>query len=78
MEDEIIDYFFCDNCANKDFQLVHNFYLRFHKVNFADNLIYDELKQVRYQCTNCKRTFSKEEIEQSLQEIKKRRRGVSC
>ena len=37
------DYFVCDNCENKDLKIVYNFSVRFYKVNFSDELIYDQL-----------------------------------
>jgi len=70
--DVIHDYFLCESCANKDFRLVYNFSLRFHGVNFADDLIYDKLIVEMYQCTNCKKIFTKKQIEDGLFKIKKR------
>jgi hypothetical protein len=72
--DTFQDYFLCDNCQGKDFRLVYRFSLRFHGVNFSDNLIYDELVEETYQCTGCDKVFSRENIEDGLMEIKKRRR----
>ncbi len=71
---EIQDFFLCDACNNKDFNLVYNFSLRFHTVNFSDDLIYDKLIDERYQCTKCKKTFTKKEIEEGLSELKRRRK----
>ena len=71
---EIRDYFLCDSCANKDFKCIYNFSLRFHGVNFSDDLIYDQLIDQVYQCTKCHKTFTKKQIEEYLGEIKKRRK----
>ena len=72
--DDVQDYFLGDDCANKDFQLVFNFSLRFHGVNFSHDLIYDELIDERYQCTKCKKIFTKNQIEEGLSVIKKSRK----
>ena len=72
--DNIQDYFLYDGCANKDFNLVYNFSLRFHRVNFSDDLVYDKLIEEMYQCTKCQRTFTKKQIEERLAELKKIRK----
>jgi len=72
---DIQDYFLCDNCANKDFKLIYNFSLKFHRVNFSDDLIYDNLTEERYQCTECQEIFTKKQIEDGLDEYKKRRKN---
>jgi transposase-like protein len=72
--DDILDFFVCDACSNKDFNLVYNFCLRFHGVNFSDDLIYDKIVQERYQCTACKKTFTKNEIEEGLSGLRKKRK----
>jgi hypothetical protein len=69
---EIQDYFCCDRCENRDFNQVHNFSLRFHGVNFSDDLIYDQMIEVSYLCTNCQKTFTKKEVDAGLAEIKRR------
>jgi len=74
--DNIIDYFVCDACSNKDFSLVYNFALRFHGVNFSDDLIYDRIVEERYQCTRCKKTFSRKEVEDALARLRKERKKV--
>ena len=71
--DDILDYFLCDNCDGKDFKLVYNFCLRFHGVNFSDDLIYDKTVGERFQCTKCEKTFSREEIESGLSQLCKTR-----
>jgi hypothetical protein len=76
-EDEIEDYFKCDDCEGKDFMVVYNFSLRFHSVNFSDERIYDKRTNERYQCTGCKKTFTLEDIEEGLAEIKNVRRRKS-
>ena len=72
---EIQDYFLCENCANKDFKLVYNFSLRFHSVNFSDDLIYDRLIEEIYRCTQCDKVYSKKQIEAGLAEFKRKRKG---
>jgi hypothetical protein len=68
------DYFLCDSCGNKEFMPVYSFSLRFHGVNFSDGLIYDELVCEEYQCTKCRKTFSKKNIENGMAELIRRRR----
>jgi hypothetical protein len=70
---DILDYFLCDNCDGKDFKLVYNFCLRFHGVNFSDDLIYDKTVGERFQCTTCEKKFSREEIESGLSRLRKTR-----
>jgi hypothetical protein len=72
---EILDYFLCDKCQCKDLELVFNFGLRFRKVNFSDELIYDELTEEKYRCASCKKEFTKREIEEALGRIKEMHRG---
>ncbi len=73
-----ISYFFsCDVCENKDFTPLYNFSLRFHSVNFSDDLIYDKTVEEYYQCTKCLKTFSRGDIERRLAEFKKlKKRGA--
>ena len=68
------DYFVCDSCKNKDFTRIYNFSMRFYTVNFSDELIYDKLTDEIYQCTQCNKTFTKEQIDNLLVEFKKRRK----
>ena len=70
---DILDYFLCDSCDGKDFKLVYNFCLRFHGVNFSDDLIYDKMAEERFQCTKCEKKFSREEIESGLSRLRKKR-----
>jgi ribosomal protein L37AE/L43A len=72
--DVMRDYFLCDSCENKDFTRIFNFSIRFYTVNFSDELIYDRLADEIYQCTRCKKTFTKEQIDNALTESKKKRR----
>jgi len=72
------DYFLCDSCSNKDFKLIYNFSLRFHGVNFSDDLIYDKLSEEMYQCTKCQKTFTKNQIEEGLNKLKKIRKGTKA
>ena len=68
--DVIHEYFLCDSCECRDFKRIYNFSLRFHGINFSDNLIYDKLIEEIYQCAKCKRTFTKAQIEEGLEKIK--------
>jgi len=70
--DHVQEYFCCDNCKNKEFKRINRFSLRFHSVNFSDDLIYDKLTDEVYQCTECNRTFTTGQIEEGLTMIKKR------
>lgn len=72
---DIRDYFLCDSCANKHFKRIYNFSVRFHGVNFSDDLIYDKLIEETYQCTKCQKIFSKTHVEEGLNELKKKHRG---
>ena len=71
---EIRDYFLCDNCQSKNFSLVYTFSVRFHGVNFSDDLIYDRIIEEMYQCTNCDKVFSKKQVETALVELRKARK----
>ncbi len=75
MSDVIQDFFLCTDCQNRDFRQVFNFSLRFRTVNFSDEWIYDRLTDELYECTRCGMTFSKDEIEETLQKFKKERRS---
>ena len=44
------DYFLCDSCQNKNFKQIYNFSIRFHGVNFSEDLIYDKLIDEIFQC----------------------------
>ncbi|MBN2060201.1 MAG: hypothetical protein JW882_07265 [Deltaproteobacteria bacterium] len=70
--DYIHEFFSCDACENKDFIRINNFSLRFHGINFSDDLIYDKLVNEVYQCTKCKKIFSMDQIEAGLAKIKKK------
>ena len=71
----IEDYFLCDGCQNKDFKLIYNFKIKFHGVNFSEDLIYDKLTDELFQCTKCKKTYTRDQVDSLLNEIKKKRRG---
>ncbi len=73
---EIQDYFSCKECANKDFKLVYNFSLRFHGVNFSDDLIYDRLIEEKYHCTKCNKIYTRRQIEDGLDVFKRERKGT--
>jgi len=66
------EYFLCDDCQNKDFKRIYNFSLRFHRINFSDELIYDRLTDEIYQCTKCSKTFTNDQIEEGLIVIKRK------
>ena len=70
--DYVHEYFVCDACENKDFKRIYNFSLRFHTINFSDDLIYDRLIDEIYQCTKCRKTFTKNHVEQGLANIRKK------
>lgn len=72
-----IDYFMCDQCQSKDFKRIYNFSLRFHGVNFSDDLIYDRITEEIYQCTQCKKTFTIDEIEDGMAVIKQKMKQKS-
>ncbi len=72
--DDFHDFFICESCQNKDFKRIYNFSLRFHGVNFSDELIYDKLVNEVYQCTKCYKTYTSEQIEEGLTAIKSRRK----
>ena len=70
---EIVQEFFtCDACDNKNFKRIYNFSLRFHDINFSDDLVYDKMIDEKYKCTECSKTFTRDEIEACLSIIKKR------
>ena len=73
-KDEVEDFFVCDACGGKDFIVVYNFSLRFHGVNFSEDLIYDELTYENFKCTNCQKSFNSRQIREGLTRIKNMRR----
>jgi hypothetical protein len=68
------DYFLCDSCRNRDFKRIYNFSIRFHGVNFSDELIYDKMTEEIYQCTKCSKTFTNAQIDEALAEFKRHRK----
>ena len=68
--DSMKDYFLCDGCQNKDFTRIHNFSMRFYTVNFSDDLVYERLKEETYQCTRCKKIFTAQQIDRTLNKFK--------
>ncbi len=72
---DIQDFFCCSKCRNKSFRSIFTFSVAFHTVNFSDELIYDRLTEEAYECTQCGKVYSKEEVEEKLQEFKKARRN---
>jgi phage FluMu protein Com len=73
--DDIKDYMVCDNCKNKNFMRIYNFALQFRKVNFSDDVIYDEVSEELYQCTHCQKIFTKQQIDAHLKDMAKERLG---
>ena len=73
--DIIQEYFVCDSCQNRNFTRIYNFSMRFYTVNFSDELIYDKLTDEIYQCTQCSKTFTKEQIDEGLADFRKKRRS---
>ena len=71
---DILDFYVCEECSNKNFNRVYRFCLRFHGVNFSDDLIYDKIIEERYQCTKCQKTVTKKEIEEGLSKLRRKRR----
>ncbi len=71
---EMVDYFECEKCGNLEFRPVYSFSLRFHTVNFSDNLIYERVNEERFECTRCNARYTKDEIRQRLRELKRKRR----
>lgn len=67
--DDIKDYLLCDKCKNKNFLRIYNFAVQFKRVNFSDDVIYDEISEELYQCTHCQKTFTKQQIEAHLKEM---------
>jgi len=74
MASAIQDYFVCDGCQCKEFKRIYQFSVRFHGVNFSDDLIYDKLTHELYQCEKCNKTFTMDQIEEGLAEFRKRRK----
>ena len=71
----IHEYFSCDACECRNFKRIYNFSLRFHGINFSDDLIYDKIVDEIYQCTECNRTFTMDQIEEGLQKIKQKHKN---
>jgi hypothetical protein len=73
--DDIKDYMVCDNCKNKNFIRIYKFALQFRKVNFSDDVMYDEVSEELYQCTHCQKIFTKQQIGARLKDMAKERLG---
>jgi hypothetical protein len=73
----IHEYFLCDACECKDFNRIYNFSLRFHGINFSDDLVYDRLNDEIYQCAGCKKTFTKDQIEEGLRNIRNKYKNAN-
>ncbi len=76
MEEIIHEFFKCSDCSGKDFIRIYNFSLRFHGVNFSDSLVYDRIADEIYQCTNCKKRYSVEQIDEGMERIKKKNKDT--
>jgi hypothetical protein len=44
-------------------------------VNFSEDLIYDKLTEELYQCTKCKKTFTRGQVDGALNILKQKRKG---
>jgi hypothetical protein len=71
---EIQEYFHCEDCHGKDFKPIRSFSLRFHKVNFSDEVFYDNVTEEKYECVNCGRTYSRRQIVSGLDLLKGQRK----
>ncbi|RJR48223.1 MAG: hypothetical protein C4576_08530 [Desulfobacteraceae bacterium] len=69
------DFFFCEECRCKAFRQVYTFSMAFQKVNFSDELIYDRVTEESFECTQCGKIYSREQVEERLREFKKSRRS---
>jgi hypothetical protein len=65
----IKEYLLCDNCKNKNFIRIYNFSVRFRRVNFSDDVLYDEVTEELYQCTHCQKTFSKQQTDECVRRL---------
>ena len=63
------EYLLCDNCKNKNFIRIYNFSVQFRRVNFSDDVLYDEVTEELYQCTHCQKTFSKQQIDECVRRL---------
>ena len=73
--DDLRRYFICENCQNREFKRIYTFSLRFHSSNFSDELIYDRVDEETYLCTKCNKSFSVDQIEEKLSELKNRQKS---
>jgi DNA-directed RNA polymerase subunit RPC12/RpoP len=71
--DDMKEYLACDNCKNKNFVRIYNFAVRPRKVNFSDEVIFDQVSEELYQCTKCQKTFTKQQIASRLKEMEAQR-----
>ncbi len=75
-EPEIREYFECRECGNRNFRPVYTFSLKFHRVNFSDELVYDRINEEKFECTKCGAIYSLEQIREGLREIKRRMKSM--
>jgi hypothetical protein len=47
--------------------------VKYRKVNFSDDVIYDEVTEELYQCTHCQKIFAKHQINSRLKEMEAER-----
>jgi hypothetical protein len=73
--DVMRDFFCCETCQSKAFRQVYTFSMVFQTVNFSDDLIYDRLTEESYECAQCGKIYSKEQVEERLREFKQNRRS---
>ncbi len=67
------DYFLCEECGNRHFKPISSFSIRFYGVNFSDKLVYDKLTEESYQCTQCNKIYTIEQIDEKLAAYKELR-----
>ena len=68
--DDIHEYLYCDGCQNREFTRTYTFSIRFHGINFSEELIYDRVNEEIYQCVKCNKRFSIDQIEEGLSVIR--------
>ncbi|MBW1691225.1 MAG: hypothetical protein DRG87_02390 [Deltaproteobacteria bacterium] len=71
--DDIKDYLLCDKCKNKNFIRIYNFAVQYKKVNFSDDVIYDDVAEELYQCTHCQKIFTEQQIKAGLKRLAEER-----
>ncbi len=72
----IQEYFTCGECGNTYLKKVHRFSITLRKVNFSDELVYDKGIEECYECSNCKKMYTRGEIDLVIREIKHKWKGM--